>query len=193
MSGAFSWSVAVGILAVQLAWFLALLAVVSAGHKGFDAARARRAAQALLPSLSEGGSALAVTAAMLGEACAALLLLLPNARTTGAALAATIWAGYFLLLWRAARAGRTELDCGCSFGAGHRRLGRFELLRGASLAGLAAVVAVAARFGAGAAAGIGTDAPTAAALGFTAVALLVLYAALDQVMALGPLRAGEVI
>jgi hypothetical protein len=191
MSAAFSWSLAARLIAAQLAWFLTLLAAVSAAHKAFDPARARQAARELLPDASANGAALAVVAAMLGEACAALLMLAPSLRALGASLAALVWTGYFLVLARAARAGRTDLDCGCSFGAGHRSLGRFQLVRGAVLVGLAAVV-VAARLGAGTAADSGPDPANAAALGLTAAALLVLYAALDQVMALGPLRSGEV-
>jgi hypothetical protein len=191
MRAAFSWSVAAQLIGAQLAWFLALLAAASALHKAFGAERARQAARALLPDAGARGASLAVVAAMLGEACAAVLLLAPSARALGASLAALIWTGYLLVLARAALAGRTDLDCGCSFGAGHRRLGRFQLARGAVLVGLAAVV-VATRLGAGAAAHGGTETASAAALGITAATWLVLYGALDQVMALGPLRSGEV-
>jgi hypothetical protein len=191
MSAGFSFSVATRLIADQLAWFLALLAVASAAHKAFDPGRARQAVRGLLPGASARGASLAVGAAMLGEACAALLLLVPTARAAGASLAAVIWTGYFLVLARAARTGRTDLDCGCSFGAGHRRLGRFELIRGAVLVALAAVI-IAARLGEGVTADRGQGPANGAALGLTAAALLVLYGALDQVMALGPLRSGEV-
>jgi hypothetical protein len=192
MSESISWRGAASILAVQLAWFLALLALVSAGHKLSDPGRARRAARQLLPGLTEVLAALAVRVATLGEFAAALLLLLPSERMGGAALAAAIWTGYLVVLARAALAGRRDVDCGCSFGAARHALGRFELLRGAVLVGLAVSVAVTTRLGGGSVAD-GMDAARMAALGITAAALLVLYAALDQVMAQSPLRSGEVL
>ena len=75
------------------------------------------------------------------------------------------------------------MDCGCSFGPG-ARLGLFQVARNTILAAMALLVWASARGG-------GTEVQGSQILG--GVALLALYAALDQVMGLRPLRAGEIL
>ncbi len=179
----------------QAALFLALLLCVSALHKILWRARAQRAT-ADLTGLAWRGAGIALIVAASAEVGAAGSMLLRATPAFGALLAAAIWSGYCAVIARAIGAGRREIDCGCSFGAEQRPLGRFQLLRAAGLAAIALLVAALGASIAGgdhAAAGLMTDGIGAAsrlsqALG--ALALLALYAALDRVMALGPLRAG---
>jgi hypothetical protein len=119
------------------------------------------------------------------ELAAGILLWIPPTRAAGAALAVLIWGGYALLLLRAVVQGRRDVDCGCSFGAAHRSLGAFQVLRSASLAVLAVPVAMLCAM-------YGAAAITAAQI-LAAVTLLALYVALDQAMALEPPRAGELL
>jgi Methylamine utilisation protein MauE len=86
-------------------------------------------------------------------------------------------------------AGRSEIDCGCSFGAAHRALGLFQMLRTAMLALLGFAIAFAAAVAPGALAYDVSAAAIATQL-LAGVALLMLYVALDQVMGLQPLRTG---
>jgi hypothetical protein len=176
------------ILVRQLAGFLALLLLVSALHKMTHGPRARIAARALA-DLPQGAAAAAVAAAALCELLAALLLLMPAGRGAGALVAACIWAAYLLLMLRALALGREDVDCGCSFSSTHRPLGLFQPARTAVLALIAAAVALAPRLGGGAAAGAGGD--WIGSLGLPALAMLALYGALDQVMALRAPRMEE--
>ena len=81
--------------------------------------------------------------------------------------------------------GRREVDCGCTFGDTHRQLGAYQVARNAVLAASAVLVAaVSALYGVSS---IGAEQFLAAA------ALLALYGALDQAMALQAPRAGELL
>ncbi|HUX73864.1 MAG TPA: MauE/DoxX family redox-associated membrane protein [Steroidobacteraceae bacterium] len=176
--------------AAQLAAFLALLLIVSAAHKVSQRARTRRAAQQL-GGLQASRAALLAFGASAAEAIAGSLLLMPAARAAGAWLAALIWGAYCAALLRALRAGRTDVDCGCSFGSAHRPLGAFQWMRALALSVLACCVGSAAMVGA-------PSASAAAAFGarstplFAGLGLLGVYVALDQLAGLRPLRAGGV-
>jgi hypothetical protein len=75
--------------------------------------------------------------------------------------------------------------CGCTFGATQRPLGVFQVLRNGVLVCAALLVAV------GSAAS--DTGPVIASQILAAFALLALYGALDQVMALTPPRRGELL
>jgi hypothetical protein len=174
----------------QLTMFLVLLLGLAAIHKALRRTRTQRAT-ADLTGLGWRGAGLAAAAAAVSEAAAAGLLLNPSSRMVGALLAAALWTGYSAMIARALLAGRRDLDCGCSFGAAHRPLGHFQLLRSLLLVVLASLVAALAVSG-----GVNPVASTGAAMFATqllaGVALLALYGAMDQVMAVAPMRAGEV-
>lgn len=213
MSDSLSAPVVLQMLEVQLALFLALLLLLSAGHKLRRPTLAGRAVAALtgFDAIPLSGklpltgamrvSILGAVAAALGEAVAAAMLLLPTHRIAGAALAAVIWSGYLALLLRAVLAGRTLIDCGCSFGNTNRPLGPFQLARTLGLAVLAVLVAALAYLTANAdanprATGAATMATTATAATnvsacLAALTLLALYGALDRVMSVNPLRTGK--
>lgn len=182
---------------IQLAVFLALLLSVAAVHKMFWRARARRAA-GMLTGMAWRSAGVAVALAALSELGAAGLLAMPAFRADGALLAAVLWSLYFIVIARSIVRGRRDVDCGCSFGAAHRSLGPFQLLRCATLVLLALIVAGLCLMPAGrdgAPAGLGGASGGAAMLiteGLAAVAMLALYAALDHLMALRPLRAGDI-
>jgi hypothetical protein len=176
-----------GVLAAQLAAFVAVLLAVSAGHKVVKWSYSRNVVREFA-GLPHHVATAALAAAALGEAVAGVLLLLPGAhlRMIGASLAAAIWAAYLVFILRAVLQGRREVDCGCSFGSGaganHRPLGAFQIGRNAVLLGLAILVAASAR----------GAVPVQGSQLLAACALLALYGALDQVMALAPMRSGEV-
>ena len=85
---------------------------------------------------------------------------------------------------RAIVRGRRDVDCGCGFGPTGHPLGAFDVARNAVLVAFALLVAGSAASGAEA---------VAASQALAGCALLALYGALDQVMALQPLRRGVVI
>jgi hypothetical protein len=175
---------AVQSFAAQVAAFQAMLLAASAVHKAARWTHSRIVLRqfAGVPGVVAGPLLGAATAA---ELAAGGLLMLPAYRTTGAVLAALIWTLYLALIVRAIVQGRRDVDCGCSFGPTSRPLGSFQLGRNLVLASLAAFVAWESAF-AGTVATQGTF-----VLG--GLALLALYGALDQVMALQPLRSGELI
>jgi len=175
--------------AAQLAAFLALLLIVSAAHKVSQRARTRRAAQQL-GGLPAGAAAFLAFGAAIAEAIAGSLLLLPTTRAAGAWLAALIWGAYCVALLRTLRAGRTDVDCGCSFGTAHRPLGAFQWMRSLALSMLACGVGCAAMLAAPSASAGAAFGARATAL-FAGLGLLGVYAALDQLAGLRPLRAGE--
>jgi hypothetical protein len=119
------------------------------------------------------------------ECVAGGLMLMPSDRIVGATLACTLWLAYLALMLHAIASGRTNVDCGCSFGAAHRPLGSFHIVRNAVLLGFGAVVLAVCALS-------GSDSIQGSQF-LAAFALLALYGALDQVMALRPLRAGEVL
>jgi Methylamine utilisation protein MauE len=179
------------LLASQLAAFLALLLAASAVHKGLRFAYTQRVVHdfAGVPRAAAAGAALS---AVLLESLAGILLFLPAYRLAGGLLAALIWGVYLALIVRAIGRGLREVDCGCSFGtasfgtasvdATRHPLGAFEVARNALLVVFALLVG-----------GSAQNAPLriAASQVLAAGALLALYGAFDQVMALGPLRRGE--
>ena len=169
-------------LAVQLAAFQAALLLASALHKAMRLERARTAVHELagVPRHLASGAVALVAGA---EAATALLLCMPAHRAAGGMLAAMIWASYLVLILRAIAQGRSAVDCGCSFGAAPRPLGSYQVLRNAALTCMGVSVATFA------AATAGDTAPGPQTL-LAAFALLSLYAALDEVMSLRPLRTG---
>ena len=169
-------------LAAQLAAFEALLLLASASHKIVRWSYSRTVVRqfAGVPSVLAAAS---LSGVVLIELAAAVMLVVPSKRAVGALLAVCLWAAYLALIARAVVQGRRDADCGCSFGPTQRPLGWFQLTRNALLLGLAAVVAWASPPDSGALQG---------SQWFAACALLALYGALDQVMALQPLRSGEV-
>jgi Methylamine utilisation protein MauE len=174
---------AMQVLSAQLAVFQALLLCVSAVHKGVRWQHSKSVMRqfAGVP-LSMAASTL--SAAMACELVAGVLLIVPGSRAMGAMLAAAIWAVYLGLIFRAIVQHRRDVDCGCSFGSTSRPLGAFQITRNAVLAGLAVFIAwVSAMYG---------SVPAQGSQVLGGIALLTLYGALDQVMALRPLRSGEV-
>lgn len=170
------------LLICQIGAFLALLLAASAVHKGMRWADTKRVVQEFA-GVPRWAAPAAAAAAALAESLAALLLFAPAYRRTGALLAALIWSAYLALMLRAIVRGRRDVDCGCSFGPTRHPLGAFDVSRNAVLAAFALLVAVSAASGAQA---------VSASQALAACALLALYAALDQVMALQPLRRGGV-
>ena len=175
---------AVQSFAAQIAMFQAMLLAASAVHKAVRWTHSRNVMRqfAGVPAVFAGPS-LGVATAL--ELAAGALLLVPAYRTTGAVLAALIWTLYVALIVRAVVQGRRDVDCGCSFGPTSRPLGSFQITRTLMLAALAAFVAWVSAFG--------STVPAQGTFLLGGLALLALYGALDQVMALQPLRSGELI
>jgi len=174
----------ISLLSIQLAAFQALLLAASAVHKLIGRRRARTVAQefaGVTPSLA----GVVVIAVAMAELAAGVCSWIPSCRAAGAVLAVLIWGGYLSLLLRAIAAGRRDVDCGCSFGATQRPLGVFQVVRNLVLIGIAVAVGLLSANGAAA--------PVMGSQALAAIALLALYGALDQVMALTPLRSGEVL
>ncbi len=171
-----------GVLLAQLAAFLALLLAASAAHKAVSWRRTREVMKdfAGVPRPAASGAALL---ACVAEALAAASLMLPDYRCAGALLAAAIFAAYLALIARAVIQRRAAVDCGCSFGAGRKRLGAFELARNGALFASALILSAFAQ-------DTGSIAPSQL---LAACALLALYGAFDQVMALRPMRRGTVL
>jgi hypothetical protein len=170
-------------LAAQAAAFEALLLLASVLHKASQWAHFKQVVQEFAGVRAALVSPVLACVGAL-EAGAAALLLTPALRTPGALLAAGVWCAYLALIVRAILQGRRDADCGCSFGPAQRPLGTYQVARNLGLTGLAIAVALAAPAGDG----LGDR-------GFevlAAFALLALYGALDQVMALRPLRDGRV-
>ncbi len=156
-----------------LSAFLAVLLGAAGLHKLLGFARARAAAHAFggVPSRFAPAAAAGALTAELG---ACLMLALPGHRAAGALIAAALWGGYLLLFVRAAALGLREVDCGCSFGAAHHRVGGYHVARNAALTAAAILVALA-----------GGSAAPPASQWLGALALLALYGALEQTLALG--------
>jgi hypothetical protein len=168
-------------LAAQLAAFEALLLLASAAHKTAIWSRALSAAQRFADVPASMASA-ALGMVIGAEVVAAGLLAVPALRTAGGIMAALIWAVYLGLILRAILDGRRDVDCGCSFGSTQRPLGAFQTARNGVLLGIALFVAA-----------VGGGGAVQVSDVLAAFALLALYGALDQVMALQPLRGGEVL
>jgi hypothetical protein len=171
-----------GVLLAQLAAFLGVLLAASAVHKMSAWRRTRAVVQnfAGVPRPADAGAAAAACAI---EGLAGLLLLLPDHRRAGAALAAAILGFYLALIARAVALRRDAVDCGCSFGAGARRLGTLDLVRNAALFAAALLLLAFAD----------AVAPLAPSQLLAACALLALYGAVDELTALQPMRRGTVL
>jgi hypothetical protein len=173
---------AVQSFAAQMATFQAMLLAASAVHKAVRWTHSLTVMRqfAGVPG-ALAGTSLGVATAV--ELAAGALLMVPAYRTTGAVLAALIWTLYVALIVRAIVLGRRDVDCGCSFGPTSRPLGSFQIARNLVLAALALFIAWVSAFGGAI--------PAQGAFVLGGLALLALYGALDQVMALQPLRSGE--
>jgi hypothetical protein len=169
-------------LVVQLAAFQAVLLLASGLHK---LARRRRTQSVVHDFAGVPGylAPFAVGLVAAAELIAGLMLLTPSHRAAGGMLAVLICGLYFLLILRAIAQGRGDVDCGCTFGAARRPLGAYQLARNGILTGMALLVA--------AVSATSATGPVVATQILAALALLALYGALDQVMALLPLRSGE--
>ena len=184
MSGAASLPGVIQMLVVQLAAFEALLLLASGLHKVIRRDRAEAVVREFA-GVPTRFAPFAVAAVALAELLACLLLWTPWYRAAGGALAVLIWGGYLALILRAIAQGRRDVDCGCTFGAGRRPLGAFQVARNAVLTGTALLVA------AGSAGGVAG--PVVAAQILAALVLVASYGALDQVMALTAPRGGELL
>lgn len=162
-------------LVAHMSLFLALLLTASALHKGFQFERVRNAAAALV-GLSGHWASAAVTLVTSLESLAALLICVPGARPLGAWMAVGIFAMYLAVILRAIVKDSREVDCGCSFGSAHRRLGAFEVCRNSIVLMTAIAVSI-------------HSSASEASLSFPdllpAFVFLALYFAVDEVMAVG--------
>ena len=170
------------VLLAQVAAFLAVLLIASAVHKAFSWRRTRTVVEDFAGVPRQAASAAAFAACAI-EALAGALLMLPDHRRAGAALAAAILSVYLALIARAVALNRGVVDCGCSFGAGSRNLGKYEIVRNAVLLTTALLLLAYAD-------AIASMAPSQL---LAACALLALYGAADQLMALQPMRQGTVL
>jgi uncharacterized membrane protein YphA (DoxX/SURF4 family) len=166
-------------LAVQCAAFQAALLLASGLHKLVRRHRTRTVVHEFA-GVPRHLAPFAVAAAAAAELSAGLLLLTPSLRAAGGAVAALIWGIYLWLIVRAIAQGRRDVDCGCTFGVARRPLGAYQVTRNGILTGTALLVTAVSAAG-----------PVTATQIVAAFALLALYGALDQVMALQPLRPGE--
>ena len=181
---ALSWTAVAQALDAQLAAFVSVLLLMSALHKGLARAQSLRAVREL-GRMPQPLAPWALGLATALELIAAVALFAPHYRVQGAWLAGCLWLSYAGLMVNAIAQGRRDIDCGCSFGAARHALGRYHVIRNALLAaGCAAVAVGSAAQGAP---------PFEASDVLAAAALLALYAALDQVMALTAPRAGAVL
>lgn len=116
-----------------LTLFLALVLLMSAGHKLVERDRMAIAAARLTGATQAIGLVISLGAAAC-EAMAALALLLAASLKVGGLLAALIWSAYGVAL---ARRFGTTLDCGCSFASHERPVDVFAVARAFGLAALA--------------------------------------------------------
>ena len=170
-------------LLAQLAAFLAVLLIVSAAHKALELAAHADGRGEFCRRAARRGAPAPRSPRARSRGLPVLLLVLPDYRRAGAALAAAIFGLYLVLIVRAVAQRRGAVDCGCSFGASSRRLGTFEIARNAVL--LAAALLLLAFADA--------VAPLAPSQLLAACALLALYGAVDQLTALQPMRQGTVL
>jgi hypothetical protein len=171
-------------LAVQLAAFQAVVLMASGLHK-LIRRRYMRVVVQEFARVPRSLAPLAAAAAAAAEMSAALLLLSASHRATGGWIAVLIWGTYLLLILRAIVQGRRDVDCGCTFGVARRPLGAYQVARNGVLTGMALLVA--------AVSAVNAAEPVVGAQILAALALLALYAALDEVMALQPLRSGALL
>jgi hypothetical protein len=174
-------------LAAQFGAFESLLLLASALHKALSW-RHLITVVGRFAGLGRSLAPVALAASATLEVAAGGLLWVPGRHTLGAGLAVIMWAVYLALIVRAIATGRRDADCGCSFGAKSRPLGAYQVTRNAVLLGLAVFVALGAWLSDSAV--VGAASVQGSEL-LAAGAMLALYGALDQVMALQPLRGGE--
>ena len=167
-------------LMAQFAIFEALLLAVSAVHKGLRWPRSRRVMQQFA-GIPAALAAPLLAGVILAELSAGLLLVFAASRTTGALLAAVLLGCYLVLIVRAVVQRRRDVDCGCSFGPA-RPLGTFQVARNGMLLGVTLLL-IAVSVGSG-------SAPAQASQILGGLALLALYGALDEVMAVRPMQSG---
>jgi hypothetical protein len=171
-------------LTAQFAAFEAFLLIVSAGHKAVKWSYSR----GVVLNFAKVPAALVAPAlggVTLVESIAGAMLMVPAYRAVGGLLAGSVWTVYLALIVRAMIQGRRDADCGCSFGPTQRPLGWFQVSRNAVLLAVAAIVT--------GVSAVGGNVAVEGSQVLAACALLALYGALDQVMALQPLRSGEVL
>jgi uncharacterized membrane protein YphA (DoxX/SURF4 family) len=171
------------VLAAQIAAFLAFLLAASAVHKWWRWGSTLEVVRDF-GGVPRGAAAAAAVTVGIVEWLSAALLFVPSYRVLGALIASIVLTVYLALIARSMLEGRRDVDCGCSFGPARRSLGGFEVGRNAVLAAMALFVA------ASAVRGGPVIAPSQV---LAAAAMLALYAALDQVMALRPMRPGAVL
>ena len=155
-------------MTAALAFFLAMVLAISAGHKLIDRRRLAAATARLAGVPAPLGTPLMLSAAAC-ETLAALGLAIPPLRMGGALVAAALWTIYALALLRH-RGG--PLDCGCDFVRREKPVDTVAIFRPALLAALALVIAFAP------AAPMTLDAP------FAAMALYALWVAASELSAL---------
>ena len=172
------------LLVAQLAAFQAALLLASGLHKLLQHSRTQAVVHDFA-GVPRSLAPFAVSAAVAAEVLAAGLLCTAAHRAAGGALAALIWSAYLALIVRSIAQGRRDVDCGCTFGGARRPLGAYPVARNIGLAAMAAVVALDSASGAAA--------PVIGSQILAALALLALYCALDQAMALTPPRTGELL
>jgi hypothetical protein len=175
-------SAAIQALLAQFAIFEALLLAVSALHKGLRWPESRQVVRQFA-GIPAALAAPVLAAVIFAELSAALLLGLAVTRAAGALLAALLLGCYLLLIVRALVQHRRDVDCGCSFGPA-RPLGAFQLVRNGVLLAMTLLLAVVS-------VSSGSASPQGSQV-LGGLALLALYGALDEVMALRPMRGGAV-
>lgn len=148
--------------------FLALLLAGSALHKGLAHERLAIAAARLAGTRPSSGPLLLLTAGSVEAVAAACLLIAPLQRT-GALIAAMLWLGYALALFR--RRGET-LDCGCDLVAREKPVTTAQVARPALLALAAGLVSTLP------AAAFGIETP------FAAAGLCALYLGVSELLAI---------
>lgn len=172
------------LLAAQLAAFQAVLLLASGLHKLLRHSRTRAVVHEFA-GVPRSLAPFAVAAAAAAEMLAAGLLCTAAHRGAGGVLAGLIWSAYLALILRSIGRGRRDVDCGCTFGAARRPLGTYAVVRNMGLAAMAAFVALGSASAAAS--------PLIGSQILAALALLALYCALDQAMALTPPRLGELL
>jgi hypothetical protein len=121
---------------------LLLVAVLGGGswHKLLDRIAFRETLRdyQILPEAAVGPVA---TIVPLVEFLACILLVVPGTRATGASIAALLLAGYALAIGLNLARGRTDIDCGCSWGGGTQPISAWLIGRNALLIAIAGVAA----------------------------------------------------
>jgi hypothetical protein len=121
---------------------LLLVAVLGGGawHKLLDRIAFRETLHdyQILPEAAVGPAAAMVPAV---ERAAWVLLVVPGTREIGASIAAMLLSGYAIAIGLNLARGRTDIDCGCSWGGGTQPISAWLIGRNALLIAIAAVAA----------------------------------------------------